>query len=62
MGKLVSEEFEIRNGLKQGDALSPLLFNLVLEYIVRMAGDNSGGVELNGNIKVLRYSDKSKHH
>ena len=27
VGKHVSEMFPIRNGLKQGDALSPLLFN-----------------------------------
>jgi len=27
--------FPIRNGLKQGDALSPLLFNFALEYAIR---------------------------
>jgi len=28
--------FPIRNGLKQGDALSPLLFNFPLEYAIRV--------------------------
>jgi len=27
--------FRIKNGLKQGDALTPLLFDFVLEYTVR---------------------------
>jgi len=33
-GKYLSEMFPIRNGLKQGDALSPLLFNFALEYAI----------------------------
>ena len=31
VGKNVSDRFPIRNGLKQGDALSPLLLNFALE-------------------------------
>ena len=32
VGKNMSDMFPIRNGLKQGDVLSPMLFNFALEY------------------------------
>ena len=35
VGKNVSDRFSIRNGLKQGDALPPVLFNFALEYVIR---------------------------
>ena len=35
VGKNVSDRFPIRNGLKQGDALSPLLFNFALEFAIK---------------------------
>jgi hypothetical protein len=34
IGKHLSNSFPIQNGLKQGDALSPLLFNFALEYAI----------------------------
>ena len=34
IGKNVSDMFPIRNSLKQGDPLSPMLFNFVLEYAI----------------------------
>jgi hypothetical protein len=33
--KHLSDTFPIRNGLKQGDALSSLLFNFALAYAIR---------------------------
>jgi len=35
VGKNVSDRFPIRNGLKQGDALLPMLFNFALTYAIR---------------------------
>jgi len=35
VGKNVSDRFSIRNGLKQVDAVSPMLFNFALEHAIR---------------------------
>jgi hypothetical protein len=35
IGKHLSDNYPIQNGLKQGDALSPLLFNFPSEYAIR---------------------------
>jgi len=35
VGKNLSDMFPIRDGLKQGDALSQLLFNIALDYAIR---------------------------
>jgi hypothetical protein len=35
IGKHLSESFSYPNWSKQGDALSPLLFNFALEYAIR---------------------------
>jgi hypothetical protein len=35
--QLFDNNFPTQNGLKQGDALSPLLFNFVLDYAIKKA-------------------------
>ena len=52
--------FQIRKGVRQGCILSPCLFNLYTEYIMRNAGleETQAGTKIAGrNINNLRYAD-----
>jgi len=57
VGKNESDIFPVRNGLKQGDALSPMLFNFALEYGIRRVQANQDGLKLNGTHRLLAYAD-----
>ena len=49
---------QIRKGVHQDCRLSPCLFNLYAEYIMRNAGLDEAGIKIAGrNINNLRYAD-----
>ena len=60
IGHGTTDWFQIRKGVCQGYMLSPCLFNLYAEYIMRNAGldEAQAGIKIAGrNINNLRYAD-----
>ena len=59
-GHRTTDWFQIGKGIRQGCILSPCLFNLYAEYIMRNAGleKAQAGIKIaKGNINNLRYAD-----
>ena len=59
-GHGTTDWFQIGKGVCQGCILSPCLFNLYAEYIMRNAGleEDQGGIKIAGrNINYLRHAD-----
>ena len=59
-GQGTTDWFQIEKGVRQGCILSPCLFNLYAEYIMRNAGleEAQAGIEIaRRNINNLRYTD-----
>ena len=53
----MTDRFPIRNGLKQGDGLSPVLFNFAFEYAIKRVQVNQDGLKLNDTHQLLVYAD-----
>ena len=59
-GHETTDSFQIEKGVRQGCILSPCLFNVYVEYIMRNAGleEAQAGIKIAGrNINNLRYAD-----
>ena len=53
----MSDMFRIKNCLKQGDVLSPLLFNFSFQYAIRRVQVNQDDLKLNGTIRLRVYAN-----
>ena len=61
-GHRTTDWFQIGKGVRQGWILSPCLFNLYAEYVMRNAGleEAQAGIKIiGGNINNLRYADNT---
>ena len=61
-GHGTTDWFQIGKGVRQGCMLSPCLFNLYAEYIMRNTGleEAQGGIKIaRKNINNLRYTDNT---
>ncbi len=54
-----SMPFEIHSGVRQGCALSPILFDYIIEWILGQALQDYPGVQVGANVRVsdLAYAD-----
>lgn len=58
--KYLNEKILINRGVKQGDPLSPLLFNLILEPLIRLIKSTNKGYQFKSNdtiLGILAYAD-----
>ena len=53
----LTDMFPVKNDLKQGDALLPLLFSFALKYASRRVPLNQDGLKLNGKHQDLVHAD-----
>ena len=57
LGMQTFDMLPVKNGLKQGNALLPLLFNSALEYAIRRVQANKGDLKLKVTHQFMVYTD-----
>ena len=57
VGKRLFNRFPVKNGLKQGYALSPLFFKFALQYAIMRVQANQEGMKSSGTHQLLIYAD-----
>ncbi|KAJ4434201.1 hypothetical protein ANN_22749 [Periplaneta americana] len=52
-----TEKFNINNGLKQGDALAPMLFNLASHWVITQTGIDPNSSLFYKSVQIVGYAD-----
>jgi hypothetical protein len=55
--KQISEDFTLSKGLRQGDAIAPLLFNIVLEIAIQRSNVGTQGTIFSKCSQIMAYAD-----
>lgn len=55
--KGLTDTFYTRNGLKQGDGLTPILFNIALEYVIRKLSVDDKGTMITKTTQIVAHAD-----
>jgi hypothetical protein len=57
IGTTMTDDFKVRNGLKQGDGLAPPLFNIALEYEIRQLSAQTKSTIFYKSVQLIGYAD-----
>jgi sorting nexin-29 len=57
IGTIMTDGFQVGNGLKQGDGLAPNLFNIALEYVIRQLSVQVTSTIFYKSVQIIGYAD-----
>jgi sorting nexin-29 len=57
IGTIMTDGFQVGNGLKQGDGLATSLFNIALEYVIRQLSVQTTSTVFHKSVQVIGYAD-----
>jgi sorting nexin-29 len=57
IGTIMTDGFQVGNGLKQVDGLVPKLFNVALEYVIRQLSVQTTSTVFHKSVQVIGYAD-----
>jgi hypothetical protein len=57
IGTIMTDGFQVGNGLKQGDGLAPNLFNIALGYVIRQLSVQVTSKIFYKSVQLIGYAD-----
>jgi hypothetical protein len=57
IGTITTDGFKVGNGLKQGDGLTPNLFSIALEYVIRQLSGQAQATIFYKSVQLVGYAD-----